>query len=61
MLVLPRRVDILDEGTQQVIASRVQLPIIIAWALTVHRAQGLTLPCVIIKLESGAGATVRCA
>jgi ATP-dependent DNA helicase PIF1 len=35
----------------QVVAWRVQIPLILGWALTVHRVQGMTLPCAIVHLD----------
>ncbi|MES9881788.1 MAG: hypothetical protein ABW185_13000 [Sedimenticola sp.] len=46
------RFDIFDKTQQKNIASRVQLPIILAFALTVHRAQGQTLQQVEIDCYS---------
>jgi ATP-dependent exoDNAse (exonuclease V) alpha subunit len=45
-----------DDGkvTAKVVGSYCQLPVIAAWALTIHKAQGLTLENVRIDLASGA-------
>lgn len=49
LVVSPARVDVTSRGVA--IASRVQLPLCLAWALTVHRVQGMTLPSVVIRLD----------
>ena len=48
--VFPAKMNIEDNmGT--VICSRMQLPLILSYALTVHRAQGMTLDCVVFDLQ----------
>ena len=49
-IVFPAMMSILDNlGT--VICSRVQLPLILSYSLTVHRAQGMTLDAVVFNLQ----------
>lgn len=39
-----------EDSQQNVEASRVQVPLILAWAISIHKAQGQTLPCCRIDL-----------
>jgi hypothetical protein len=46
------RFDVYDKEQRKVLASRLQVPIMLAFALTVHRAQGQTLPAVEVDCHS---------
>lgn len=50
VLVTPEMWDIQDEK-QQPLVSRNQLPLILAWALSIHKSQGQTLPKVRVNLR----------
>jgi hypothetical protein len=50
--VLPTMHDVLDCNSGLRLAGRLGLPLQCAYAMTVHRAQGLTLPAVVIKLDN---------
>lgn len=45
--------EIKNPKTGDIIGSRSQFPVMMAWALTVHKAQGMTLSSVLIGLEGG--------
>ena len=49
-VVTPVRID-LQDNMGKVVCSRTQLPLILAYALTVHRAQGMTLESVLFDLN----------
>lgn len=42
---------IVDDSDGTVICSRMQVPLILAYALTVHRAQGMTLDSLVLRLQ----------
>lgn len=44
VLVEPETWSIEDEKTKQTLVNRVQLPLMLAWALSIHKSQGQTLP-----------------
>lgn len=50
ILVEPEQWTVEDEN-QNVIASRIQLPLILAWSLSIHKSQGQTLPKVKVDLR----------
>lgn len=50
VLVTPEMWDVQDEK-QQPLVSRSQLPLILAWALSIHKSQGQTLPKVRVNLK----------
>ncbi|KEG08854.1 PIF1 helicase-like protein [Trypanosoma grayi] len=51
-VVVPRvRMEVLS-ADGLIAASRLQVPLQLAWALTVHRVQGMTLPMVRVKLDA---------
>ena len=53
LLNLPKQsFNVYHHYTRQIIASRLQFPIKLAYAITVHRAQGQTLPYVIVDCSS---------
>ena len=51
VLVEPEQWKIEDEQ-QNVLASRIQLPLILAWSLSIHKSQGQTLPKVKVDLKN---------
>eukprot|EP00955_Chlamydomonas_euryale_P033326 347529-Chlamydomonas_euryale.AAC.1 len=50
VVVKPRKFDSMDQRTAEVIASRMQVPLARAWALTVHKSQGLTAEGATVRL-----------
>lgn len=50
VLIEPEVWEINDENTNEVLVSRVQLPLMLAWALSIHKSQGQTLQMVKIDL-----------
>ncbi|KAL3156494.1 DNA helicase, variant 2 [Trebouxia sp. C0009 RCD-2024] len=48
--VVPRRLTI-EDSIGQVLCARIQLPLLLCYALTVHSAQGMTLRHVIFKIQ----------
>lgn len=50
VLIEPEIWEINDEHTNEVLCSRVQLPLMLAWALSIHKSQGQTLQKVKIDL-----------
>lgn len=50
VLVEPEKWDIEDEKTKEILVSRVQLPLMLAWALSIHKSQGQTLQKVKVDL-----------
>lgn len=50
VLVEPEIWEIKDDKTEEVLVSRVQLPLMLAWALSIHKSQGQTLHRVKINL-----------
>lgn len=50
VLIEPEIWEINDEHTNEVLVSRVQLPLMLAWALSIHKSQGQTLQKVKIDL-----------
>ena len=50
-VVTPRKIE-LQDNIGNCICSRLQLPLILAYAVTVHRAQGLTLDSVLFDISS---------
>ncbi|KAG8340374.1 AAA domain [Trypanosoma vivax] len=50
-VVPPVRMEVLGPDGR-VVASRTQVPLQLAWAMTVHRVQGMTLPLVSVRLNS---------
>lgn len=50
VLVEPEQWTIEDEN-ENVLARRVQLPLILAWSLSIHKSQGQTLPKVKVDLK----------
>ncbi|KAM9919655.1 hypothetical protein OXX59_007781 [Metschnikowia pulcherrima] len=50
-LMEPERWDITDDKTEEVLVSRVQFPLMLAWALSIHKSQGQTLQKVRVDLS----------
>lgn len=50
VLIEPERWEVNDDITDEVLVSRVQLPLILAWAMSIHKSQGQTLPRVRVDL-----------
>lgn len=50
VLVEPENWEIEDDYSSEVLASRVQLPLMLAWALSIHKSQGQTLQKVKVDL-----------
>lgn len=50
VVVYPEKWTVEDEK-EEILASRVQLPLILAWSLSIHKSQGQTLQSVIIDLR----------
>lgn len=50
VLVEPEKWEITDDKSGEVLASRVQLPLMLAWALSIHKSQGQTLQKVKVDL-----------
>lgn len=50
VLVEPEQWDIADDHSGEVFASRIQLPLMLAWALSIHKSQGQTLQKVKVDL-----------
>lgn len=51
VLIEPERWDVVDENNEQILVSRVQLPLILAWAMSIHKSQGQTLSHVRVDLS----------
>lgn len=51
VLVEPESWAIEDDKTKEVLANRVQLPLMLAWALSIHKSQGQTLPLAKVDLS----------
>lgn len=51
VLVEPERWEITDETTEEVLVYRVQFPLMLAWALSIHKSQGQTLSMVKVDLS----------
>lgn len=51
VLIEPERWDVNDDVTEEVLVSRVQLPLMLAWAMSIHKSQGQTLPRVRVDLS----------
>lgn len=51
VLIEPERWDVTDEETEEVLVSRLQLPLMLAWAMSIHKSQGQTLPKVKVDLS----------
>lgn len=51
VLIEPEISEITDDSTGEVLCSRVQLPLMLAWALSIHKSQGQTLHRVKIDLS----------
>eukprot|EP00758_Cryptobia_borreli_P006484 Tbor_TRINITY_DN5160_c0_g1::TRINITY_DN5160_c0_g1_i1::g.26354::m.26354/K15255/PIF1; ATP-dependent DNA helicase PIF1 len=49
-VISPVKTEVMGRGV--VIATRTQVPICLAWALTVHRVQGMTLPNIVVRLDN---------
>lgn len=50
VLVEPEKWEIIDDVTGEVLVYRVQLPLMLAWALSIHKSQGQTLQKVKVDL-----------
>ncbi|GEQ67462.1 hypothetical protein JCM33374_g1127 [Metschnikowia sp. JCM 33374] len=50
-LMEPERWEITDDKTDEVLVSRVQFPLMLAWALSIHKSQGQTLQKVRVDLS----------
>lgn len=51
VLMEPERWDVVDEVTDEVLVSRMQLPLMLAWAMSIHKSQGQTLSKVRVDLS----------
>lgn len=51
VLVQPEKFEIEDEN-ENALVSRVQLPLVLAWSLSIHKSQGQTLPKVKVNLRN---------
>lgn len=51
VLIEPEMWTIEDDKTDQILVSRVQLPLMLAWALSIHKSQGQTLQKVKVDLS----------
>lgn len=51
VLMEPERWDVVDELTDEVLVSRMQLPLMLAWAMSIHKSQGQTLSKVRVDLS----------
>ncbi len=52
MKITPVLWTVFDQDNETPLASRQQVPLILAWGITIHRAQGLSLACAIVSLKS---------
>lgn len=51
VLMEPERWDVVDEATDEILVSRTQLPLMLAWAMSIHKSQGQTLSKVRVDLS----------